>query len=133
MPWSLEHIENLQIVELTISGRVSGDELKDAAAARIALGQEKGVDKYIINVTHIDAPESTTAEVYDIPTKMYAEKNLSRASQIAVIAPLSSESMWVTGLYEDICVNRGWRVQTFLDRNLAIDWLQESGLPTDPE
>ena len=128
MPWSLEHIENLQIVELTISGRVSGDELKDAAAARIALGQENDIDKYIINVTHIDAPESATAEVYDIPTKMYAEKKLSRASQIAVIAPLSSESMWVTGFYEDICVNRGWCVQTFLDRNLAIDWLQESRL-----
>jgi hypothetical protein len=127
MPWSLEHIENLQIVELTISGRVSGDDLKEAAAARIALGQEKGIDKYIINARHIDAPESATPGVYDIPTKMYAEKNLSRASQIAVIAPLSSESMWVTGFYEDICINRGWRVRTFLDRDFAIDWLQESG------
>jgi len=128
MPWSLEYLENLQIVELTISGRVSGDELKEAATARIALGQEEGVHKYIINARHIDAPESATPEVYDIPTKMYAEKNLSRASQIAVIAPLSSESMWVTGFYEDICVNRGWRVRTFLDRDLAIDWLRESGI-----
>lgn len=128
MPWSLKYIEDLQIVELTISGSVRGDELQEAAAARIALGQEKGINKYIINVTHIDAPESATAEVYDIPTKMYAEKNLSRASQIAVIAPLSSESMWVTSFYEDICVNRGWRVRTFIDRDLAIDWLQESGL-----
>jgi len=128
MPWSLQHIENLQIVELTISGHVSGDELKEAAAARIALGKERGVHKYIINARHIDAPESATPEVYDIPTRMYAEKKLSRASQIAVIAPLSSESMWVTGFYEDICVNRGWRVHTFLDRDLAIDWLQESGI-----
>jgi hypothetical protein len=128
MPWSIEYIEDLQIVELTISGRVSGDELKEAAAARIALGQEKSADKYIIDVTHIDAPESATPEVYDITTRMYAEKNLSRASQIAVIAPISSESMWVTGFYEDICVNRGWRVHTFLDRDLAIDWLQESRL-----
>jgi len=126
MPWRLEHNLDLQIVELTISGHVSGDELKKAAAARISLGQESGVDKYIINARHVDAPEATTPDVYDIPTKLYAEKNLSRASQIAVIAPLSSESRWITSFYEDICVNRGWRVQTFLDRNHAIDWLQEA-------
>jgi len=127
MPWSVEYIGDLQIVELTISGRVGGDELKEAAAARIALGQERSTDKYIINVRDIDAAQSATAEVYEIPTKMYAEKNLSRASQIAVIAPLSNESMWITGFYEDICVNRGWRVHTFLDRDRAIDWLQEPG------
>lgn len=125
MSWNVEHNEDLQIVELTISGRVSGDDLREAAAARIALGQEKGIDKYIINVRHIDASESMTPDIYEIPTKIYAEKNLSRSSQIAVIAPLASESLWVTGFYEDICVNRGWRVHTFLDRDRAIDWLQE--------
>ncbi len=127
MPWSVEHNEELRIVELAISGRVSGDELKEAAAARIALGKVNGVDKYIIDVRHIDVPEATTPDVYDIPTKMYAEKSLSRTSQIAVIAPLSRKSTWITGFYEDICVNRGWRVHTFLDRSRAIDWLQESG------
>lgn len=125
MPWNLEYSERLQIVELTINGRVTGNELKEAAAARIALGLELGVGKYIINARHIDAPESTTPAVYEIPTRTYPEKNLPRDSQIAVIAPISREAMWITGFYEDICVNRGWRVRTFLDRDRAIEWLQD--------
>jgi len=128
MPWDLEYSERLQIVELVISGRVTGEELKEAAEARIVYGQELGVNKYIINARHIDAPESATPAVYEISTKTYSDKNLSRDSQIAVIAPIASEAMWVTSFYEDICVNRGWRVKTFLDRDRAIEWLQDPTL-----
>ena len=62
MPWKLEHLEDLEIVELTIDGSVTGEELKEAAAARIRFGQEVGVDDYIINVRHIDAPQSTISQ-----------------------------------------------------------------------
>ena len=123
MPWNLEYHDDTQIIELTITGQVTGEDLQAAASARIALGKKKGVDRYVINARHIDAPRSTTPAVYDIPNRLYIEEGLSRSSSIAVIAPVDSESMWITGFYEDICVNRGWRVETFLDRDRAIDWL----------
>lgn len=126
MPWNLEYHEDTQIVELVITGRVSSEELLEAASARIAFGEENRTDKYIINARHIDAPRSTTLAVYDIPTRIYDEKGLSRDSAIAVVAPIASESIWISSFYEDLCVNRGWRVETFLERSRAIEWLQDS-------
>ena len=125
MPWKLEYHEDSQIVELHIDGRANGDELREAATARIAFGKEKGVERYIINVRHLKAPRSATPAVYEIPTRLYEEEGLSRSSVIAVIAPMDAQSMWAANFFEDICVNRGWRVETFLDRDRAIDWLVE--------
>lgn len=125
MPWNLEYHEDVQIIELHISGRANGDELKEAAAARIVFGKEKAVEKYIINVIHLEAPRSTSTAVYEIPTRLYDDEGLSRNSMIAVIAPMDAKSMWAANFFEDLCVNRGWRVETFLDRDRAVDWLLE--------
>ena len=126
MPWKLEHHEQSQIVELHINGRANGDELREAAAARIAFGKEKGVKKYIINVRHLEAPRSTSQTVFEIPARLYDEAGLSRSSAIAVIAPIDAQSQWAVNFFEDTCVNRGWRVETFLDRDRAVDWLLET-------
>ena len=126
MPWNLEYHEDTQIVELHVTGKMTGAELKEAASARISFGNERDADRYIINARHIDAPRSTTPAVYEIPTQLYDEQGLSRNCAIAVIAPIDSESIWITSFYEDICVNRGWQVETFLDRDRAVDWLQQT-------
>ena len=126
MPWKLEYHEQSQIVELHIDGRADGNELQEAAAARIAFGREKGAERYIINVRHLQAPRSTTTAMFEIPTRLYEDEGLSRSSTIAVIAPIDVESQWATNFFEDICVNRGWRVQTFLHRDRAVDWLLET-------
>ena len=126
MPWKLEYHEQSQSVELHISGRANGDELREAAAARIANGKEKGVERYIINARHLAAPRSATAAMHDIPTRLYDKERLSRSSTIAVIAPMDAQSMWAVNFFEDTCVNRGWQVESFLDRDRAIDWLLET-------
>lgn len=126
MSWDLTTIEGLQIVKLTISGTVSGQELLDAAAARIDFGKEHNATQFIIDATDMDAPESTTTAVHDIPTRVYSEKNFNRRCHIAVITPVRPESRWITQFYEDICVNRGWRVETFSSSDDAVNWLQRS-------
>ena len=45
MAWTVEYNEALNIVELKLSGRLSGAELQESAAARIALGEEHGITK----------------------------------------------------------------------------------------
>ena len=122
----LEYHEDTGIVELHINGRANGEELMEAATARIAFGKERGVERYIINVRHLEAPRSATTAVFEIPTRLYDEQGASRSSTIAVIAPIDAQSMWAANFFEDTCVNRGWRVETFLDRDRAIDWLLET-------
>jgi len=125
MPWNLKFHEDTRIVELQISGRVKGDDLIAAANARIDLGKEKGVDRYIVDARDIDIPRSATLALHDIPARLYDDKGLSRSSAIAVLRPVSERSEWATSFFEDLCFNRGWRVESFDDRDRAIGWLLE--------
>ena len=123
MGWTVEFIDDLHIVELILSGELSGDELQASAAARIALGGEKGVTDFIIHATDLVAPRATTMAVYDIPARIYPE-NMSREARIAVVKPVDPESEWIVQFYEDLCVNRGWRVFMAPDRASALAWLR---------
>jgi len=126
MSWDLRLVDGLQIVRLTITGTVSGQELVDAASARIDFGNDHKATQFIIDASDMDAPRSTTTAVHNIPTRVYPTKSFARFSQIAVIRPIRPESGWIAQFYEDICVNRGWRVRTFDNYDEAIAWLQRS-------
>jgi hypothetical protein len=124
MVWRVDYHDDSQIVELSFSGKVGGSELKEAAAARINFGKEKGAQDYLIDATEMLAPKSTILDVLEIPIKVYSDQRMDRTSNIAVIRPVDLESHWVTEFYENASVMRGWSVQIFSDRKAAIDWLQ---------
>jgi hypothetical protein len=126
MVWSVGCHDESQIVELSFSGKVSGSELKEAAAARIDFGRENGTQKYLIDATDMLAPKSAILDVLEIPTKVYSDQRMDRASRIAVIRPLDPDSHWITEFYENASVMRGWLVEIFADRRKAIAWLQSS-------
>ena len=123
MGWKVEFINDLHIIELTLSGKLDGEELQESAEARIALGERKGVTDFVINGEDLVAPRAATMAVYDIPSRLYPEK-MPRDARIAVVIPTAVESRWIVQFYEDLCVNRGWRVFMAQDRPSAIAWLR---------
>lgn len=125
MAWDVRHRDDLGIIETTLSGRLSGEELQAAAAARIALGEEKEVTNFLIDGRDLIAPRSATVAVYDIPTRIYVEQNAPRETRIAVVKPTAPESQWINQFYEDLCVNRGWSVYLTDDVTAALQWLQQ--------
>lgn len=125
MIWNVEYNEELGIVELRLDGRLSGAELQESAASRIALGQEHGVTKFLIDARELIAPRSATMSIYDIAANTYAKSNQRRDTRIAVIVPTAPGSEWIVQFYEDLCVNRGWRVHMSDDRVSALAWLHE--------
>lgn len=125
MVWTVEHNEELGIVELRLAGRLSGAEFQESAASRIALGQEHGVTKFLLDARELIAPRSATMSIYEIAAKTYPESNQPRDTRIAVIVPTEPESEWIVQFYEDLCVNRGWRVHMSDDRVSALAWLHE--------
>ena len=128
MGWKVEFINDLHIVELILSGELSGDELQASAAARIACGEQYGVTDFIINGRDLLAPRATTLAVYDIPARLYAEKKMPREARMAVVIPIDPESKWIVQFYEDLCVNRGWRVFMAPDRDSALSWLRPTAI-----
>jgi len=123
MVWKVAHHDDLQIVELTISGSVTGRELLEAAASRIDLGRETGITNFLIDGTELTPSRSITLEILEIPEKTYFEEGMERTSRIAAVVPRKPESHWIAECYENASVNRGWHVQWFLNRHDAIGWL----------
>ena len=132
MTWKIEYNDELQIVMLTYAGEITGEAIKAAAAARIAMGEKMGVTKYLIDTMKTQVGSSATFDIYDVPSKIYPDKDVDRTSIIAVIKPELPMATKMVEFYEDACVNRGWLVRTFEDRDSAIKWLQEEFSPQSP-
>ena len=125
MVWKLNYQDDSQIVELRFSGKVSGSELKEAAASRIEFGRDKDAQKYLIDAADMVALKSTILDVLEIPTNVYSDQQMDRASSIAVVRPIDPDSQWITEFYENASVMRGWTVKIFSTRENAIAWMQE--------
>lgn len=128
MAWRLEYRDDLGIVVLTYTGRVSGEDIQAAAAARIDLGKEKGASKFLIDTREVETDESATLSIYEIPDRIYPEKQFERTSRIAILGPKSMLTREMVAFFENACVNRGWLVKTFQEHPEAVAWL---GLDTE--
>ena len=133
MAWTVEYDDDLQIVVLTYLGNVTGAEIKEAAVARIGMGKQKGATKFLIDTRTVEADKSATMSIYDLPTKVYPEKHAQHTSRIAIVGPQSSASKEMVKFFENACVNRGWSVMTFENRESAVKWLQQMTSQQPPE
>lgn len=124
MAWELEHDDELQLVQLTMSGKFTDAEIKECASARIAMGKEKGVTRFIIDANGLE-PSGLTFAIYDVPSNLYTEHGMERSVRIAVLATESSAAKEMAQFYENVSFNRGWNAKAFEDRESAIEWLLE--------
>ncbi|MDH3430516.1 MAG: STAS/SEC14 domain-containing protein [Gammaproteobacteria bacterium] len=130
MAWTVNYIDELEVVELTISGEFTDEDIKAAAYARIAMGKEHGVTHFIIDAVEMDLT-GTTFSIYDVPARIYSEENMQRKSRIAVITSPDSASRNIAEFFENVSVNRGWNAKVFVERKDAIEWLQKKRSPAE--
>ena len=95
----------------------------EAAAERIRIGKVQNVTRFLLDASKMIAPRSATMDVFKIPTIVYQEKEVDRATRIGVVAPTDRDSGWIVRFYEDLCYTRGWSIKICRDRQNAIDWL----------
>ena len=124
MSWTLEYNEKLDIVILTYKGKTTGPEIKEAAAARIDMGNRLGTIKFLIDTRLTLADESATLDIYEIPQKLYHDEHAQHKSRIAIIEPESPISREMVKFFENTCLNRGWLVKSFSEYEKAVSWLQ---------
>ena len=129
MAWSVDYDEALRLVVLTYSGQTTGQDIKDAAAARIAMGRKRGVTDFLIDTRDVLVDESATVDIYDVPDKMYVDKAVQRVSRIAILEPRSPDSRHLVEFFANACTNRGWLAKRFTDRTEALEWLHEEQSP----
>lgn len=123
MSWNIEYNDDLQIVVCTYLGKCTGQDLRDASTKRIALAQEVGSSKTLIEASKLETEGSTTFDVYNIIRKMYQELGSRADWRIAIVTPETTKAAEQVHFYVTACQNRGWVVEEFPNKEDAIDWL----------
>lgn len=121
MPYEVKFDDNMGIVESTVTGALSSDEIRSCTDEIIDLSARHGVGEFLIDALALTSVASVV-DLYDIPSR-YQEGGLSRTCRFALVLPELRSAHQISSFYDNVCNNRGWSVQPFETRHQAIAWL----------
>jgi len=131
MTWTIEYNSNLRIIDLVIAGSLTGLDMKEVTSKLITLGKNQGVALFLVDTTDLELAPSLS-RIIDLPDKQYEEEGLDRRIRLALVLPRSPKAKEAALFYETACVNRGWNVKTFPNREEAIEWLTRTDSSNKP-
>ena len=111
------------IVEATVSGAVSSEDLRAIATQLFASGHENGASLFVGDYSRATV-EFSPFDVFEVP-QFQLEQGLDPASRFAVFSPKHDRGRQLAEFYQVVSSNRGWTAATFESRQEAIDWLLE--------
>ncbi len=123
MPYAVKHLPELDAIEVTFSGVITGADVRSATSEGISLGKTTGATKALINADGLEVSASVL-DLYALPAEQYAREGLSSRNPIAIILPSSMSGRQAAHDYEVFCQNRGWNVRVCADHQAAVDWLK---------
>lgn len=133
MTWSLSYNQTQHLVEYVFEGNLRNSEVELAMKKGAALCREHDCFDVLIDSTGQERIESITV-LYQHAGSGYAAEGIQRRrTHIAVILPNSSAMLENYSFYETVCHNRGWKVQTFMDREAAVEWLMAKKKTNKPD
>ena len=127
MPYEIKCDGNLGIIESTVTGVMSSDEIRSCTNDLTDLSVRHGVCAFLIDAFKLTSV-SSAMDVYEIPGR-YQEGGLSRSSRFALVLPELRAAHEIVTFYDNVCNNRGWSIQPFATRDEAIAWLTDDRPP----
>jgi hypothetical protein len=121
MPYEVNCNSKLRIVEATVLGVLSAEEFHSCTDEQLNLSAKHGIGSVLINTLELTSAE-LVMDIYDLPGR-YEDGGLSRSSRFALVLPKLRSLHGIVEFYDNVCNNRGWRVQSFATRDEAIAWL----------
>ena len=125
MPYRIAHDEATGIVEVTYTGRVTKADFAAASAAAYEFQKSHGILRFLIEIAESAEMAATKVDIYNLPSKAYAQFGLDRRTRIAMLVPGTEALQQAAAFYEDASRNRGWNVRSFPGRSAAMAWLKQ--------
>ena len=121
MPYDLKYNSTLQIIEIVHTVILSARDIQESTDEGILSQREHGSNAILIDATDLESVASIT-DVFDLPGQ-YDDGELSRSTRFAVVRPKLRAARGLAQFYDNVCNNRGWRVNQFDTRDEAVEWL----------
>jgi hypothetical protein len=123
MEWTIDSDDDSQYAEINTSGIADTDgSLEMAKAISIALQKSKK-QKLLIDHRNVSSVKGTIAEVYQRP-EQFKEIGVIHNVMIAVVIRPEHNDFFT--FLETVCLNRGFLLSIFFDREPALEWLFKS-------
>ena len=123
MPWRVSLFGKLPIVETVYAGALNANDLSDAVRETLSVAVTHQITRLLGDCTQLDGGH-TIVDLYSLANAipgMGGDYNLKEA----VLLPLNPNADEKVRFWETTCVNRGFMVKVFGDRDDAIAWLME--------
>lgn len=123
MPFKIEIQPNPERLEVKYYGKVTDDEFRAAIKEFV---EKKGGSKYLLVLTdclEIDIGP-TVLDVYE-RINMYEKMGIDTETKEAILIPANQVVTQNVKFYETACMNRGYNVRIFENREAAIEWLKQ--------
>jgi len=120
MRYEIKHISELNYVEVISIGEFTIDDYQVTIDEAAKFGRAKNTMLFLVNnVQMVNA--ASVSDIYKVP-KFYKKSVPEKELKIAALFSESSNNESIS-FFENICVNQGFNVKTFINREEAISWL----------
>ncbi len=121
MPWSLEYDTEYAITHVVFSGFITMAEGQEADKKIRAVAPEDKPLRLLLEFKGVASEDSVVdlywkARQWDISHEVYRRRT-------AVLVADQSEITTKLDFFVTTCLNHGWQIEIFTDRQDALDWL----------
>ncbi|MGB5216856.1 MAG: hypothetical protein WBN66_01030 [Smithella sp.] len=123
MAWKVELDAENGFIHTVYSDIVTKNDILASTTETLKMISGKGPQKFLSEWINAISTLSTL-DIFAIPGEWEAFE-ASKASVLALVVQEGVKSQKDAKFYENACVNRGWHVRIFTQRNDAIEWLKK--------
>ena len=125
MAWECTTNSDQNMIEVKYTGHVTNEDLHESTSKVISMEKETDIHS-ILSDTSEAVLDASLPEIFDIPTKQYVEEHADYRGNLAIILSESPKERNAAEFFSAISQSAGWHVNTFDNRQLAINWLKSS-------
>lgn len=124
MPWSIQIVPDMPVVETVYSGSIAAPDLKQAIQATLRLAEIHRIHLFFGDCSALAGGHSVF-DLYDFSGDL-SMFSLHTKLREAILIPVNQVIRKDVEFWETACLNRGFKVRLFEDRKVALDWLIET-------
>jgi hypothetical protein len=115
------YIEEVNIIDTVLVGRVTIDEMKETIRESIQMARDHDTHRFLVDCCSL-TKGGTIVQLYSLGD-FYLEIDVMPGTKQAIVLSNTPEIQRDIRFYETATRNRGFDVQLFTDRSTAIAWL----------
>lgn len=120
MEWNMAIHDENEYLEVITGGIADRDSSLEMVKALIAEMSARQITKVLIDHSNLDGVGGRASEIYNRPRQIKEHGAIMKIRIAEVIKP---EHMEHFKFFETVCVNQGFQMSMFRDREKALAWL----------